>query len=100
MAAINFTVAYATTLEGVLPLTPNTTIYAEDLGECQPCVDLTTSCFACLQITQQVFSDSGLTSPVADGYYLVYYYEGSLPAVWHIVGGYPQEDGFYNQNPA
>jgi hypothetical protein len=44
-----------------------------------------------------VFSDSGLTSPVADGYYLTYYEEGYLPAVWHIVGGYPQEGGFYNE---
>lgn len=96
MAAINFTVAYATTLQGVLPLTPNTTIYAEDLGLCQECIDVTSSCFACLQTSQQVFSDSGLISPVADGYYLMYYYEGSLPAIWHIVGGYPQEDGFYN----
>lgn len=97
MASINFTVAYATTLEGVLPLTPNSTIYVEDLGLCQPCVDITTSCYACLQTTQQVFSDSGLTSPVADGYYLTYYGEGTLPAVWNIVGGYPQEGGFYNE---
>lgn len=99
MAAINFTVAYATTMEGVLPLTPNTTIYAEDLGLCQECLDATSSCFACLNTTQQVFSDSGLTSPVADGYYLLYYNEGALPAIWFIVGGYPQEDGFFNGEP-
>lgn len=97
MATLNFTVAYATTLQGVLPLTPNASIYAEDLGLCQICIDDTTSCFACLQSTQQVFSDSGLTSPVADGYYLASYGEGSLPAVWHIVGGFPQEGGFYNE---
>lgn len=97
MATISFNTAYATTLEGVLPLTPNSTIYAEDLGLCQPCLDLNVTCFPCLHTTQQVFSDSGLTSPVADGYYLTYYGEGTLPAVWHIVGGYPQEGGFYNQ---
>lgn len=96
MASISFTVAYATTQQEVLTLTPNSTIYAEDLGECQSCIDITTSCFACLQTTQQVFSDSNLTSTVADGYYLTYYYEGSIPAVWHIVGGYPQEGGFYS----
>ena len=97
MAAINFNVAYATTLQGVLPLTPNSTIYAEDLGLCQPCIDLGASCFPCLQTSQQVFSDAGLTSPVADGYYLTYFGESGLPAVWHIVGGYPQEGGYYNQ---
>jgi hypothetical protein len=97
MATLNFSVAYATTLQEVLPLEPSLTIYAEDLGLCQSCIDSTTSCFACLQTTQQVFSNSELTSPVADGYYLTYYSEGLLPAVWHIVGGYPQEGGFYNQ---
>jgi hypothetical protein len=97
MAAINFNVAYATTLQGVLPLTPNSTIYAEDLGLCQSCIDLGASCFPCLQTSQQVFSDAGLTSPVADGYYLTYFGESGLPAVWHIVGGYPQEGGYYNQ---
>lgn len=96
MAILNFNVAYATTLEGVLPLTPNTIIYAEDLGLCQSCVEDGATCFPCLQVTQQIFNDEGLTSPVADGYYLTYYTEGSLPAVWNIVGGYPQENGFYN----
>ncbi len=97
MATLNFSVAYATTLQGVLPLQPNSEIYAEDLGLCQSCIDSNANCFPCLQTTQQVFSDSGLTSPVVDGYYLTYYSEGLLPAVWHIVGGYPQEEGFYNQ---
>jgi hypothetical protein len=96
MAAINFTTAYATTLQGVLPLSPDTTIYAEDLGLCQECLDVTSSCFACLQTSQQVFSDVALTIPVVDGYYMIHYYEGSLPAIWHIIGGYPQEDGFFN----
>lgn len=97
MATINFNVAYATTLQGVLPLEPNSTVYAEDLGLCQECIDSNATCFPCLQITQQVFSNIGLTTPVVDGYYLTYYSEGRLPAVWHIVGGYPQEGGFYNQ---
>jgi len=96
MATLSFNVAYATTLEGVLPLTPNSTIYVEDLGLCQSCIDITTSCYACLQTTQQVFSDSGLTTPVADGFYLTYTGEETLPSVWHVVGGYPQGNGFYN----
>lgn len=96
MATLNFTVAYATTLETVLPLTPNTPIYAEDLDNCSSCVSETGTCWACLLTSQQVFSDSGLTAPVADGYYMLKYTEEGSPAVWHIVGGYPQEGGFYN----
>jgi len=98
MSTINFNVAYSTTLEGALPLTPDTTIYAEDLGLCQSCVDITTSCFACLQTTQQIFFDESLTTPVVDGYYLTIYGENFLPAVWNIVDGYPQEGGFYNES--
>lgn len=97
MAAINFTVAYATTLQGAIPLTPDSTIYAEDLGLCQSCIDAQATCFPCLQTTQQVFSDEGLTNPVVDGYYVTSFGEGRIPAVWHIVGGYPQDGGYYNQ---
>ena len=96
MAALNFTVAYATTLEAVQSLTPNTTIYAEDLGNCSSCVSETGSCWACLTTSQGVFTDSGLTSSVADGYYMLKYTEDSAPAIWYIVEGFPQEGGFYN----
>lgn len=95
MATLNFTVAYSATLSGLEGLEPSSTIYAEDLGLCSTCVPNTGSCFACLQTTQQVFNDGGLTSPVANGYYLLVY-ENSLKAIWHIEGGYPQEEGFYN----
>lgn len=95
MAALNFTVAFSTNLEQVLSMEPSTTIYAEDLEFCNECVVATNSCWACLQTTQQVFNDGGLTSPVADGYYMVVY-DNSLKGVWHIVEGYPQEGGFYN----
>lgn len=96
MATLNFTVAYATTLDGVQSLTPDTTIYADDLGNCSSCVSETGSCWACLVTSQGVFTDSGLTSSVADGYYMLKYTEDSSPATWHIVGGFPQEGGFYN----
>jgi hypothetical protein len=95
MAALNFTVAYSSTLEGVLNLQPNTTVYAEDLENCQTCVDETQSCWACLTTGQQVFNDVNLTSPVVDGYYLLLY-SAENKAVWNIVGGYPQEEGFFN----
>ena len=95
MATLNFTIAYSTTLEGVLNLEPNTTVYAEDLGNCQLCVGETQSCWACLTTEQQVFNDVNLTSPVAYGYYLLLY-SPENKAVWHIVEGYPQPEGFYN----
>jgi hypothetical protein len=58
MAALNFTVAYATTLEAVQSLTPNTTVYADDLGNCSSCVSETGSCWACL--VEEVGPGSGL----------------------------------------
>lgn len=98
MATLNFTVAYSTTLEGVKGLEPSLSIYAEDLGLCSDCITITESCFACLKIDQQIFSDSGLTSPVSDGYYKVIYSD-FLDAAWYIVGGYPQTENFYNPIP-
>lgn len=95
MAILNFTVAFSNSLEQVLTMEPSTTVYAEDLGLCDECVTSTDSCWACLQIPQQVFNDSGLTSPVADGYYMVIY-DNTLKGVWNLVGGYPQESRFYN----
>jgi hypothetical protein len=95
MAALNFTVAFSTNLEQVLTMEPSTAVYAEDLGLCAECVAATDSCWSCLQTSQQVFNDSGLTSPVASGYYMVIY-DNTLKAVWHIVEGFPQEGGFYN----
>jgi hypothetical protein len=95
MALLNFTVAYSSTLESVLNLEPNTTVYAEDLGNCQVCLDDTQTCWACLTTGQQLFTDVDLTNPVADGYYLLNYVSESK-AVWHIIGGYPQEEGFFN----
>jgi len=95
MATLNFTVKYATTLAGLQGVTATSTVYAEDLGNCATCLTETSSCWACLTTEQQVFSDEALTSPVADGYYDLVYVSGSN-AVWHIMGGYPQTEGFFN----
>ena len=96
MATLNFTVAYGSTLGSLEGQTPSITVYAEDLGNCAPCVAETGSCWACLLTTQQVFSDVNLTAPVNDGYYLVEYGEGKNNAAWHIIGGFPQSEGFFN----
>lgn len=96
MANISFRAAYSTTLEGSTGVTEFSTVYAEDLGNCQDCIDSVSSCWACLNTGQQIFSDSGLTTPVTDGYYRVEYSEGNPNAIWYVVGGFPQTAGFYN----
>lgn len=96
MSIISFDTVYSPTLEGVFSSESNATIYAEDLGLCQTCVDLTTSCFACLQTTQTIFYTDQLTNPVMDGYYMVNYGDSMPPGIWYIVAGLPQEGGYYN----
>jgi len=96
MATLNFTIAYGSTLDSVEGQTPSITVYAEDLGNCSICQSETGSCWACLTTSQQVYSDSELTSPVASGYYLLKYDNIENPAIWHIVEGFPQEEGFSN----
>jgi hypothetical protein len=96
MATISFTIAYSSDLESISGLTPSTTVYTEDIGLCNDCVESVGSCWACLQETQQVFSNPELTTPVIDGYYKVSYNEDNQNAVWHIVGGFPQGEEFFN----
>jgi len=96
MATLSFNVAYGTTLEAASSAEVSSTIYAEDINLCQECIDLKNSCFACLTTEQQVFSDSGLTTIVADGYYRHPYNETETNPTWHIVDGYPQGEGFHN----
>jgi len=93
--ALSFTVAFASSLEAVTGMTPSMTVYADDLNLCASCVADTGTCWSCLQTSQQVFTDENLTTPVADGFYMLLY--ASLnTATWNIVGGYPQEEGFFN----
>jgi hypothetical protein len=96
MATLNFTIAYGTTLSSVEGQTPSITVYAEDLGNCSTCQSETGSCWACLKTDQQVFNDAALDSPVADGYYLLKYANDENPAIWHIIEGFPQSEGFFN----
>lgn len=94
--ALTFTVAYDTSVSSVTGMTPNIDIYAQDLGECAKCVSEVGSCWPCLSTDQQLFSDNNLTNPVADGYYLSILGEGEPVAVWHVIGGYPQQEGYLN----
>jgi hypothetical protein len=96
MATLNFTIAYGATLESLEGQTPSITVYAEDLENCAPCQSEKGTCWACLTTEQQVFNDAALTSPVADGYYLLKYETEENPAIWHIIEGFPQGEGFIN----
>lgn len=93
MATLNFTVATASSLEAVKGQQPNLTVYAEDLGLGQPCVEETGSAWACLTCDQQVFQNVELTNIVPDGFYLVKFSSG-IEGIWHIVNGFPQGTGF------
>ena len=94
MATLNFSVAFAQTLEQVKGQEPSLQVYCEDLGLGQTCVELTGSAWACLTCDQQVFLNQELTQVVADGYYMVKY-ESGLEGVWHIVNGLPQGSEFF-----
>lgn len=96
MATLNFSVAFSTDLEGVKTAPVSLTVYAEDLGNCQECIDIVSSCWPCLTIEQQVFQDANLTTVVSDGFYRVEYSSEDQNAIWHIVGGFPQAEGFTN----
>ena len=96
MEPLNFLVSFAPTLDESTQISPSITIYSEDINLCDFCLNETGSCWACIQITQQVFSDSTLTTPVDDGYYSLIYDKDGRRATWYIIGGYPQEGGFYN----
>lgn len=96
MATLNFTIAYGATLESLEGQVPSVTVYADDLGNCVTCQSEKGSCWPCLTTEQQVFNDAALTSPVADGYYLLKYETEETPAIWHIIEGFPQGEGFFN----
>lgn len=66
-------------------------IYAQDLGNCAPCLPF--NCWPCLTTGQQIYLDAGLTIIVPDGYY-ANNYNGGLTATIYIVGGFPQSGGF------
>lgn len=93
MALLNFLVASSSSLQGVKGQEPNMTIYAEDLGLGQSCMESVGSAWPCLSCEQQVFQNDNLTNPVVDGYYLVKF-ESGLEGIWYIVGGFPQGSGF------
>jgi hypothetical protein len=88
---IQFLVASGSTQGGACSQNPSFYVYAQDLGNCGGCLPLT--CWACLNTSQQLFTNPGLTIPVGDAYYKNEIEPGSN-ATWYVVGGYPQGGGF------
>lgn len=93
---LTFVVASGTTHEqacGGLSTGITFNIYAQDLGNCDPCSVLGLNCWPCLTTAQQVYLDAGLTIIVPDGYY-ANNFNGGSNATLYIVGGFPQPAGF------
>lgn len=72
--------------------TPNFYIYAQDLGNCAPCLPF--NCWPCITTSQQLFLNPQLTMVVPDGYYANQFGGVGQKATWYVVGGYPQGGGF------
>ena len=90
---LTFLVSSGSTQIGACATTPSFNIYANNEGDCSGCFSAGLTCWACLNTSQQVFLDSGLTTIVPDGYYRNEM-ASSNNATWYIVGGYPQGGGF------
>jgi hypothetical protein len=90
---LDFLVSSGSTQPGACATTPSFTIYAQNQGDCSGCFSVGLTCWACLNTSQQVFLDSGLTTIVPDGYYRNEMSSGNN-ATWYIVGGFPQGGGF------
>jgi hypothetical protein len=92
---ISFLVSDGLTSDDACGKAPYFTIYAQNLGNCGPCLPLT--CWPCLTTSQQLFLDSDLTIIVPDGYYSNEMAPGNY-ATWNVIGGYPQSAGFQGCN--
>jgi hypothetical protein len=88
-----FLVSSGATQEDACGQGPSFYVYAQDLGNCQGCLDSGVTCWACLSTGQQVFADPQLTIPVATGYYSNETSSNTFNT-WYIVGGFPQGAGF------
>jgi len=87
-----FFVSSGATQENACQIYPTFFVYAQDLGNCTPCLPGT--CWPCLTTGQQVFVDPQLTIPVGDGYYSNDQTGVGGFATWYIVGGFPQGAGY------
>lgn len=96
MAVISFLVSSASTQNDACQIGPYFLVYADDSfspNQCDGCTGAGLTCWPCLSTGQQVFSNSGMTIPVGDGYYMNEMAIGNY-ATWYIVGGFPQGAGF------
>ena len=96
MSVISFLVSSASTQNDACEIAPYFLIYADDSfipNQCDGCTAAGLTCWPCLSTSQQVFSNSGMTIPVASGYYSNQIQSGQYNT-WYIVGGFPQGAGF------
>lgn len=92
MALYSFLVSSGSTANQACSTGPSFYVYANlPASQCNPCLPFT--CWPCLTTSDLIYSDSGLTQTVGDGYYSNDT-NGGAYAYWYIVGGLPQSAGF------
>jgi hypothetical protein len=94
MSVISFLVSDGLTQNQACGQAPYFLIYANVApGQCDGCTGAGLTCWACLNTSQQLFLDAGLTIIVPDSYYSNEMSSGNY-ATWYVVGGFPQPGGF------
>lgn len=92
MPVVSFLVSSASTQIQACSTGPSFNIYFNAApGQCDPCLPLT--CWPCVNTSDQFYADAGLTTLVADGYYMNQIQPGTY-ATWYVIGGFPQSGGF------
>jgi hypothetical protein len=91
---LTFSVTSGTTKSNACASTTFFNVYAQNQGDCSGCFSAGLTCWACLNTSQQVFLDSGLTTIVPDGYFTNDMNGGGAYGTWYVVGGFPQGAGF------
>jgi hypothetical protein len=94
MSVISFLVSDGLTQNDACGQAPYFLIYANVIpGQCDGCTGAGLTCWACLNTSQQLYLDAGLTIIVPDNYYSNEMSPGNY-ATWYVVGGFPQGGGF------
>ena len=103
MSLVSFFVSSGSTQSGACITSASFYVYADVVpGQCDGCTGAGYTCWACLTTSQQLYSDSGLTQTIGNGYYSNNITSNPAGApqynTWYVVGGFPQGGGFTSCN--
>jgi len=94
MSVISLLVSSASTQNDACQIGPYFNIYVNVApGQCDGCTGAGLTCWPCLNTTDQLYLDSGLTQLVPNGYYSNEQSSNNY-ATWYVVGGFPQSGGY------